>query len=105
MGVRATPAWERTKEPADLVARVAPTPLLLVHGVDDHFFDVEEAWQLYRRAGRPKRLLLASRFGHAEDGYTPGFARRIAFAIDQMLADAIGGGARAASNDPRWAAG
>lgn len=105
LGVRATPVWERTEEPADLVARIAPTPLLLVHGADDHFFDVEEAWLLYRRAGQPKRLLLASRFGHAEDGYGPGFARRIAAAIDQMLPDGVGAEAKTAPREQRRAAG
>ena len=63
--------WERAEPPAELVDRIAPTPLLLVHGRDDHYFDEEQAWMLYRRAGEPKRLLLAGRFGHAEDGYTP----------------------------------
>ena len=57
-----------------------PSPvasLVVVHGRDDHYFDEDEAWRLYRRAGEPKRLLLASRFGHAEDGFTPVFADRL----------------------------
>jgi fermentation-respiration switch protein FrsA (DUF1100 family) len=77
-GVRTSGAWEWVKAPAELVDRIAPIPLVIVHGRDDHFFDEEEAWFLYRRAGGPKRLLLADRFGHAEDGYTAGFARQIA---------------------------
>src|SRR5437588_18471 len=52
--------------------------VLIVHGRDDHYFDEDEAWRLYRRAEEPKRLLLASRFGHAEDGFTPMFAERLA---------------------------
>jgi pimeloyl-ACP methyl ester carboxylesterase len=72
------------ESPEDVVDLVAPTPLLLVHGRDDHFFDEEEAWRLYRRAGEPKRLLLATRFGHAEDGLTSAFADRLA---DRILAD------------------
>ena len=59
---------------------IGGVPLLLVHGRDDHFFDEEQAWLLYRRAGEPKRLMLASRFGHAEDGYTSAFARHISAA-------------------------
>jgi alpha-beta hydrolase superfamily lysophospholipase len=72
------------ESPEDVVDRIAPTPLLLVHGRDDHLFDEEEVWRLYRRAGEPKRLLLASRFGHAEDGLTPAFADRLA---DRILVD------------------
>ena len=49
-----------------------------MHAKDDHYFDEENAWLLYRRAGEPKRLLLAGRFGHAEDGYVPAFAEQIA---------------------------
>jgi uncharacterized protein len=74
-GVRVPSSWRWSEDPAELVGRIAPTPLVLIHGRDDHYFDEEQAWLLYRRAGQPKRLLLASRFGHAEDGYGPGFAR------------------------------
>lgn len=84
-GVRATPSWTWAEAPADLVARIAPIPLAIVHGRDDHFFDEEEAWVLYRRAGEPKRLLLADRFGHAEDGYTPAFARQVGDLVRRML--------------------
>ena len=76
-------AW--TGSPEDLVERIAPTPVIIVHGRDDHFFDEEEAWRLYRRAGEPKRLMLASRFGHAEDGLTPAFAERLASRILETL--------------------
>lgn len=77
-GVRVSPRWEWAESPADVVHRVAPAPLFIVHGRDDHFFEEEQAWLLYRRARPPKRLLLASRFGHAEDGYTPAFAATVA---------------------------
>ena len=40
---------------------------------------------LYRQANPLKRLLLASRFGHAEDGYTLEFARQISDAIAAMV--------------------
>jgi pimeloyl-ACP methyl ester carboxylesterase len=76
-GVRVARTWGRFEAPLDVVDRISPAPLLLAHGRNDHFFDEEQAWALYRRALEPKRLLLASRFGHAEDGYTPAFARHI----------------------------
>ena len=78
LGVRLAEHAAWTDSPEDLVGRIAPIPLIIVHGRDDHFFDEEEAWRLYRRAGEPKRLMLASRFGHAEDGLTPRFAERLA---------------------------
>ena len=84
-GVRAVPPFTRVEAPADLVGKISPIPLVIVHGRDDHFFDEEQAWLLYRNAGPPKRLLMAARFGHAEDGYTPAFAERVARAVEEMV--------------------
>jgi pimeloyl-ACP methyl ester carboxylesterase len=80
-GVRVAPAWEPAEPPADLVQEISPTPLVIVHGRDDHFFDDEQAWLLYRKARPPKRLLLGTPFGHAEDGYNPAFAEQVADAV------------------------
>jgi pimeloyl-ACP methyl ester carboxylesterase len=80
-GVRTPSSFDRPEDPADVAARVSPIPLIIVHGRDDHFFDEEQAWLLYRSARPPKRLLMASRFGHAEDGYSPSFADRVAKAV------------------------
>ncbi len=77
-GTRVPADWTPAEDPADLVGRIAPIPLVIVHGRDDHYFDEEQAWLLYRKAGEPKRLLLAAPFGHAEDGFTAGFAARLA---------------------------
>lgn len=85
LGVRLALPSSWPESPEELVRAVAPTPLVLVHGRDDHFFDEEEAWRLYRRAGEPKRLLLATRFGHAEDGLTPGFAMKLGDRLEQMF--------------------
>ncbi|MFN2545193.1 MAG: alpha/beta hydrolase family protein [Actinomycetota bacterium] len=85
LGVRLDTGWNDPEAPEDVVHKIAPTPLVVVHGHDDHYFDDEEAWRLYRRAGEPKRLLLASRFGHAEDGFSPAFAERIARTLSQVL--------------------
>jgi alpha-beta hydrolase superfamily lysophospholipase len=84
-GVRLGPLDRWPEAPEDVVARIAPTPLLVVHGRDDHFFDEEEAWRLYRNAGEPKRLMLASRFGHAEDGLSSRFADRLGARILDAL--------------------
>jgi alpha-beta hydrolase superfamily lysophospholipase len=85
MGVRLGVLDRWPGSPEEVVGRIAPTPLILVHGRDDHFFDEEEAWRLYRRAGEPKRLMLATRFGHAEDGLTARFADRLADRISEIL--------------------
>ena len=85
LGVRLAPLGSWPESPEEVVGRIAPTPLILVHGRDDHFFDEEEAWRLYRRAREPKRLMLAARFGHAEDGLTPALAGVLAERIFELL--------------------
>lgn len=84
-GYRLANSWSGPEHPEDVVGRIAPIPLLLVHGVDDHFFDVQEAHRLYGRAGEPKRLMLSSRFGHAEDGLNQAFAERVTRRIHEAL--------------------
>ncbi|HEX2069964.1 MAG TPA: alpha/beta fold hydrolase [Actinomycetota bacterium] len=84
-GVRVAPVWEPAEAPAELVRHISPTPLVIIHGRDDHFFDDEQAWLLYRMAGPPKRLLLGAPFGHAEDGYNPSFAQLVGDAIVRAL--------------------
>lgn len=76
-GVRLPSGWEPTEAPEEVVGKIAPTPLLIVHGRDDHLFHEREALRLFEEAGEPKRLLLAERFGHAEDGLSPSLARRL----------------------------
>ena len=89
-GVRISRNWTRTEDPVDLVERIAPTPLLIVHGKDDHYFDEENAWSLYQWAKEPKRLLLASRFGHAEDGFTACFAEQVANEVFETMLQSQG---------------
>lgn len=84
-GYRLANTWSEPEHPEDVVGRIAPIPLLLVHGVDDHFFAVEDAHRLYRQAGEPKRLMLSSRFGHAEDGLNQAFAERVTRRILEAL--------------------
>jgi pimeloyl-ACP methyl ester carboxylesterase len=74
------------ESPEEFVARIAPTPLLIVHGSDDHFFGPAEGRRLFEAAGEPKRLLELDHFGHAEDGFTPEFADRLADEIEALLA-------------------
>ena len=85
IGLRLIDSWDWPEEPEDVVGKIAPTPLIVVHGRDDHYFSEEEAWRLYARAEQPKRLMLASRFGHAEDGFTEAFSRLAARRLYEAL--------------------
>ncbi len=52
--------------PEDVVHRIAPRPLLLLHAAEDTLVPPEEAVALFRRAGEPKRLVLLPRVGHVD---------------------------------------
>jgi pimeloyl-ACP methyl ester carboxylesterase len=63
--------------PADAAARIAPVPLLIVHGDQDAFFPVDHAQELYAAARDPKELWIVPGFGHAESGSRPALLDRI----------------------------
>jgi fermentation-respiration switch protein FrsA (DUF1100 family) len=63
--------------PAEAAARVAPTPLLIVHGDKDAFFPVEHAEQLFEAASQPKELWIVPGFTHAESGASHALLDRI----------------------------
>jgi pimeloyl-ACP methyl ester carboxylesterase len=63
--------------PADAAARIAPTPLLIVHGDKDDYFPVEHAEQLFEAAQQPKELWIVPGFGHAETAAEPALLDRI----------------------------
>ncbi len=74
--------------PTEAAAKVAPTPLLVVHGDQDEFFPVEHARQLYAAARDPKELWVVPGFGHAERG------------LDMDLTDRIGRWVQQAAKSP-----
>lgn len=84
-GVRLPDAWEQPESPEDVVGKIAPTPVVIIHGTDDDLFAPDHARRLYDAATEPKRLLLGDGFGHAEDGLTPAFARRLARVLHETL--------------------
>lgn len=88
-GIRTTDSWEEVATPAEVAALVSPTPLVIVHGRDDAFFDEEQARLLYDSAAPPKLLLLATRFGHAEDGYDRDFAKRVKALVERFVPGAL----------------
>ena len=84
-GVRLPETWVEPESPEDVVAKIAPTPLTIIHGDDDPLFSVKHARRLYEAAGDPKRLLIGHGFGHAEDGLTPAFSRRLTRIVLEAL--------------------
>ena len=52
--------------PEDSVHRIAPRPLLLVHGAENALHSPTEARSLYERAGEPKTMVLLEGHGHTE---------------------------------------
>ena len=51
-GVRVARDWDIADSPADLVGRIAPLALTIIHGADDYIFEVEQAEELRRLAER-----------------------------------------------------
>ncbi|MGH3666225.1 MAG: alpha/beta hydrolase [Egibacteraceae bacterium] len=75
----------------ELVAdRIAPRPLLLIHGADNRLYPPEESEQLHRRAGGHGELVLLKGRGHTEWMVSehPTF-RRVADRLAQFFADAL----------------
>jgi fermentation-respiration switch protein FrsA (DUF1100 family) len=70
--------WTDVPEPPHAVAaRIAPTPLLIVHGDADHYFPVEHAEKLFAAAAEPKELWIEPGFGHAENAASAELLQRI----------------------------
>ncbi|HEY8473627.1 MAG TPA: alpha/beta fold hydrolase [Natronosporangium sp.] len=85
----AATGWDPVPEPPDVAAaKIAPTPLLIVHGDRDQLFPVEHAHALYAAAGEPKQLWIEAGFGHAENAADPALIRRIG---DWLAETATGG--------------
>jgi pimeloyl-ACP methyl ester carboxylesterase len=79
--------WAEVPEsPVDVVGRIAPTPLLVVHGDADHYFPVEHPEALLAAAGEPKELWLLEGFGHAENAATPELLERIGAHLTELVA-------------------
>jgi alpha-beta hydrolase superfamily lysophospholipase len=85
LGVRLPASWSEPEPPEELIGKISPTPVLLVHGRNDHLFAVDHALRLFEAASEPKRLFLSDRFGHGEDGLDRTFAVRLAAWIREGL--------------------
>lgn len=62
-----TSAWEIV--PADYVGKISPRPILIIHGDADTLIPVEDAYELYQRAGKPKELWIIPGADHDTTGY------------------------------------
>ncbi len=52
--------------PLDVIADIAPRPLLIIHGVNDKRITVEQAQALFDAAAEPKQMWLYEDIGHAQ---------------------------------------
>jgi hypothetical protein len=48
----------------DVVADIAPRPLLLLHGADDTVTPTEQSLAMYQKAGKPTDLIVLSGIDH-----------------------------------------
>jgi pimeloyl-ACP methyl ester carboxylesterase len=87
-GTRIWPhGWDEVPEsPVEVVGRIAPIPLLVVHGDSDHYFPVEHPQALFDAAQEPKELWLLEGFGHAESAATPELLERIGAHLPALVA-------------------
>jgi fermentation-respiration switch protein FrsA (DUF1100 family) len=78
VGLRLDEPWlTPPPSPLQVVSRIAPTPLLLVHGDRDEYFPVEHFRTLARAAGPTATAWVVPGFGHAESGATAPLVERI----------------------------
>jgi uncharacterized protein len=86
IGVNVVPPdqWRHPGDPQDFAAD-ATAPLLVVHGQDDAWFPADDAVRIADAAPRSTLWLEPTGFGHAEDGFCPGFADRVGRAVSAAL--------------------
>lgn len=86
IGVHVVPPdqWNHPGDPQDFAADTT-APLLVVHGQDDAWFPIEDAHRIADAAPRSTLWLEPTGFGHAEDGFCPGFADRVGRAVSVAL--------------------
>lgn len=84
----ASVGWDPMPEaPYEVAGRIAPVPLLVVHGDEDAFFPLDHAEQLYAAAREPRELWIEAGFGHAEASVTRDLVSRIATWVAERSAD------------------
>lgn len=66
------------ESPVEVVHRIAPTPLLIVHGEQDQYFPPDHARALHRATDGHAELWLYPEMRHAESAMTPDLVDRLA---------------------------
>ena len=83
----ATDGWDPVPEaPHEVAGRIAPTPLLIVHGDADHYFPLPHVGTAARRPRRRPTVWIEPGMGHAESATT--------LALVDRIVDWVRGGAR-----------
>ena len=65
LGERETGLKPAQIAPLEVVGRISPTPLLLIHGALDHLIPVGSSFAHYEAANEPKELWIVENAGHA----------------------------------------
>lgn len=107
-GVRMSRRWIGAEAPIEVVHRIAPRPLLIIHDEHDHLFPGSTIRELVEHAGDPTQLLLLDGFGHCEDGFDDAFCAWLPELLQQAAADGLpvdpaGAAPRAAAEERRLA--
>lgn len=87
LGVRLAGPWDEVPaSPVEVIGRIAPTPLLLVHGDADRWFPPEHARTLRRASREHAELWVEPGMGHGESGTSPELAGRLVWWITRSCA-------------------
>jgi alpha-beta hydrolase superfamily lysophospholipase len=93
-GTRTEPFAPVASAPLDLVAGISPVPVALLHGTQDPYVPLSDAFALYERLGDPRRLVVLLRFGHAEASFRAGFVDAFEVVVRDVL--------QSAQSEPLW---
>ncbi|HEX8732917.1 MAG TPA: alpha/beta fold hydrolase [Ktedonobacterales bacterium] len=79
----------RDVAPERVIARIAPRPVLLIHGTDDEMIPVTHAYRLFEAAREPKDLWIAPAANHCGAYFIdrPAYCERAAAFFDAALAE------------------
>jgi fermentation-respiration switch protein FrsA (DUF1100 family) len=89
LGERMSGHSTRKIRPLDHVTNLTPTPLLLIHGMEDRQISYENALALYEHARQPKELWLVEGSGHCKafEDRPEEYLRRVSEFFQKSLVD------------------